>query len=134
MALNDRQEAFCREYIIDYNKTQAAIRAGYSKRTARSIGSENLTKPDILARVRELQDAKLRELALSKAFVITEIVETYRKCLELEDNKNALKALEMLANHLEPMDETDKKRDTSFIDALNSKAQEVWNEEEKSAE
>ena len=47
MALNDKQEMFCREYLVDLNATQAAIRAGYSDKTARKIGSENLTKPDI---------------------------------------------------------------------------------------
>ena len=53
--LTQRQEKFCREYVVSYNATQAAIKAGYSEKTARSMGSENLTKPDILARVRELQ-------------------------------------------------------------------------------
>jgi phage terminase small subunit len=45
--LNNKQEAFIREYLIDFNATQAAIRAGYSKRTAGVIGCENLTKPNI---------------------------------------------------------------------------------------
>jgi phage terminase small subunit len=38
---------FIAEYLRDFNATRAAIAAGYSKRTARSIGAENLTKPDI---------------------------------------------------------------------------------------
>lgn len=42
-----KQKMFCDEYLIDLNATQAAIRAGYSKKTARKIGQENLTKPDI---------------------------------------------------------------------------------------
>lgn len=46
-----RQEAFVAEYAKDRNATRAAIRAGYSARTARSIGHENLTKPDIAAAV-----------------------------------------------------------------------------------
>lgn len=45
--LTDKQKRFCDEYLIDINATQAAIRAGYSKKTARKIGQENLTKPDI---------------------------------------------------------------------------------------
>lgn len=45
--LTDKQKRFCDEYLIDLNATQAAIRAGYSERTARKIGQENLTKPDI---------------------------------------------------------------------------------------
>lgn len=51
MALTERQRRFIAEYLIDLNATQAAIRAGYSERTARSVGSENLTKPDIAAAI-----------------------------------------------------------------------------------
>lgn len=43
MALNAKQGRFVEEYLIDLNATQAAIRAGYSKKTARSVGHENLT-------------------------------------------------------------------------------------------
>jgi phage terminase small subunit len=46
-----KQEAFVREYAIDKNATQAAIRAGYSKKTARDIGCENLAKPNIAAAI-----------------------------------------------------------------------------------
>lgn len=45
--LTDKQRRFCEEYVIDWNATQAAIRAGYSDKTAAAIGHENLTKPDI---------------------------------------------------------------------------------------
>ena len=44
-----KMQRFCDEYLIDLNATQAAIRAGYSKRTAYSIGVENLKKPEIKA-------------------------------------------------------------------------------------
>jgi phage terminase small subunit len=50
--LTDKQKRFCEEYLIDLNATQAAIRAGYSAKTAKSIGQENLTKPDILQYVK----------------------------------------------------------------------------------
>ena len=46
--LTDKQALFVLEYLVDLNATQAAIRAGYSAQTARKIGSENLTKPDIM--------------------------------------------------------------------------------------
>lgn len=42
-----KQQRFCDEYLIDLNATQAAIRAGYSKKTAYSIGIENLNKPEL---------------------------------------------------------------------------------------
>ena len=43
--LTAKQQRFCDEYLIDMNITQAAIRAGYSKKTAYAIGQENLKKP-----------------------------------------------------------------------------------------
>lgn len=52
-----KQMRFCDEYLIDLNATQAAIRAGYSKKTARKIGQENLTKRDI----RQYIDARMAE-------------------------------------------------------------------------
>ena len=45
--LTAKQQRFCDEYLIDLNATQAAIRAGYSKKTAYSIGEENLKKPEL---------------------------------------------------------------------------------------
>lgn len=56
--LTPKQELFCREYLIDLNATQAAIRAGYSRNSARSIGEENLTKPDIAAYLQQLMAAR----------------------------------------------------------------------------
>ena len=59
--LTAKQQRFCDEYLIDLNATQAAIRAGYSKKTAYSIGQENLKKPEISAyiekRMAEKEDA-----------------------------------------------------------------------------
>lgn len=53
MALTDKQEMFVNEYLQCFNATRAAIAAGYSGKTARAIGCENLTKPDIASRIRE---------------------------------------------------------------------------------
>lgn len=122
--LKDRQEQFCREYIIDYNATQAAVRAGYSERTAKSIGSENLTKPAILARVRELQKEQAERLSISADWVLMQLVEVYKRCMQQEevliwdselkkkvpsgeyvfDSKGALNALEMIGKHLAMFD------------------------------
>ena len=58
-----KQQRFADEYIISGNATEAAVKAGYSKKTARSIGQENLTKPDIKKyiddRLAELEDEKI---------------------------------------------------------------------------
>lgn len=59
--LTHKQRVFIDEYLRDFNATQAAIRAGYSEKTAYSIGSENLTKPEIKAEI----DAKMAELQMS---------------------------------------------------------------------
>lgn len=55
--LTEKQKRFCDEYLIDLNATQSAIRAGYSEKTARAIGNENLSKPYI----REYIDKRLAE-------------------------------------------------------------------------
>ena len=49
--LTPKQRAFVREYLIDLNATQAAIRAGYSEKAARSVAAENLTKPNIASAI-----------------------------------------------------------------------------------
>ena len=49
--LTAKQQVFVEEYLVDLNATQAAIRAGYAKKTARFIGCENLTKPNIAAAI-----------------------------------------------------------------------------------
>ena len=56
MKLNVRQKAFCEYYVASGNATEAAIKAGYSKRTARSIGQRLLTYVDIKSYVKELMD------------------------------------------------------------------------------
>ena len=47
MSLTAKQKRFCDEYLIDLNATQAAIRAGYSEKTAYRTGADNLRKPQI---------------------------------------------------------------------------------------
>lgn len=64
-------EKFCREYLVDFNATQSAIRSGYSKKTARQVGAENLTKPVIQTRIAEL----VKELN------VDDPTDTIRKCI-----------------------------------------------------
>lgn len=75
MALTDKQEMFCREYLIDLNATQAAIRAGYSDNTARKIGSENLTKPDIAQRIIDLKSERNERVEVNADYVLRRLVE-----------------------------------------------------------
>lgn len=67
--LTPKQKRFVEEYCVDMNATQAAIRAEYSKRTAYSIGQENLKKPEIKAAIdKALQD--IRDVTLANAYEV----------------------------------------------------------------
>lgn len=72
MALTPKQETFVAEYLIDLNATQAAIRAGYSARTARKIGQENLTKPDIQKAIQEAMAARSKRTEITADRVLEE--------------------------------------------------------------
>lgn len=74
MALTDKQKRFCEEYLIDLNATQAAIRSGYSEKTAHSIGAENLIKPEIQTYISELQKSKSDELNINQNMVLKELM------------------------------------------------------------
>lgn len=60
--LTAKQQRFCNEYLIDLNATQAAIRAGYSKKTARVIGQQNLSKLAVKNYIDERMKEKEAEL------------------------------------------------------------------------
>ncbi|AER32578.1 terminase small subunit [Pantoea ananatis] len=75
MALTDKQEMFCREYLIDLNATQAAIRAGFSEKTARASGHENLTKPDVQSRIADLKSQRNEQVNIDAAYVLRRLVE-----------------------------------------------------------
>lgn len=72
--MRDKQRVFIEEYLKDWNATQAAIRAGYSERTARQIGHENLAKPDIAAAIQQ----RISEKAMSADEVLTRLAEHAR--------------------------------------------------------
>lgn len=71
--LTPKQAAFVAEYLIDLNATQAAIRAGYSEATAKAIGHENLTKPDIVAEIAEAQAARSKRTNITADDVLREL-------------------------------------------------------------
>lgn len=70
--LTGKQKLFCEEYIFDFNATRAAKAAGYSEDTARSIGSENLSKPDIQAYIKVLQSDLEKTSGISRLMVLRE--------------------------------------------------------------
>lgn len=73
--LSEKQELFAREYLKDLNATQAAIRAGYSEKTARSIGNRLLTNVDIQDRVSELKGVRNEQVQVDANYVLRRLVE-----------------------------------------------------------
>lgn len=72
-ALEEKQKAFCREYLVDLNGTQAAIRAGYSKKAAKEQASRLLTKANIQAEIKLLVDAAAKRNDITVDRVLTEL-------------------------------------------------------------
>lgn len=80
--LNDRQETFCREYVIDFNATRAAIRAGYSESTSGRIGHENLKKLEIQNRVAELMQERNERNQIDADYVLRQAVKLHERCMQ----------------------------------------------------
>ena len=136
--LNEKQKQFCEEYIIDLNGTQAAIRAGYSKKTARAIANELLTKLDIQEYICELKNKRSERVKYSQDELMRDILEVKNRCLQANpvldkegnetgiwkfDSNGANKALDMLAKHV-GFYETDNKQ-KAFNISVNREAVEV---------
>ena len=96
--LEPKQEMFCEEYLVDLNATQAAIRAGYSEKTAASIGHENLTKPGIVKRIRQLQKLKIMRTRIRADRIIEEL-EKIAFAKDGVKTSDRIKALGMLGKH-----------------------------------
>ncbi len=71
--LTDKQKLFCKEYLVDLNATQAAIRAGYSADSAQVIGSENLSKPMVQNEVQRLMEKRSQRTAITADRVLREL-------------------------------------------------------------
>lgn len=115
--MTNKQKRFCDEYLIDCNATQAAIRAGYSSKSAYSIGMENLKKPEIKTyideQLKKLHDAKIADAdevikyltSVMRGESTAEVVviegegegySTARRMSKAPDEKERLKAAELL--------------------------------------
>lgn len=73
MPLTPKQERFVSEYLIDLNATQAAIRAGYSVKTAGQVGFENLKKPEIAEAIEKAQNKTAAKLEITKDRIVAEL-------------------------------------------------------------
>lgn len=89
MALTNKQELFVSEYLKHFNATKAALDAGYSEKSAHSIGSENLKKPEIAARVQ----ARLTQAAMTADEVLFHLAEIARA--DLDEVTDSLGNLDM---------------------------------------
>ena len=91
MALTEKQELFARQFLVDLNATQAAIRAGYSKKTAYSQGSRLLKNVEVEQFIRDAMAQRTRDLDLDANWVLARLfAEAEAKLGELYDDNNCL--------------------------------------------
>lgn len=113
--LTAKQQLFIKEYLVDLNATQAAIRAGYSAHTAGQIGDENLKKPEIATELQKAMDARAVKVDINAEYVLSGIKRVTARCEQAEpvrdregnetgeykfDASGALKGYELLGKHL----------------------------------
>lgn len=154
MKLNARHELFCKEYLVDLNATQAAIRAGYSVRSARSQGHRLLTDDDILTRVKELKYKRAEELDLDAYWVLKRLMDISDRSMQVEpvmeydhaagelvptgefqfDSTGANKATELIGKHVgmfDPKLDLQKQMLKAQIDKLKREGAPQNNTEDK---
>ena len=139
--LNETQKQFCNEYLIDFNGTQAAIRAGYSPKSAYSTANENLRKPEIQSYLKELIENRNERTKITQDDVIKDIIEVKNRCMQKApvmfmgkqvqdesgnnlwkfDSQGATKALDMLAKHT-GIYEIDNKQKNSVLNLAEAAA------------
>ena len=113
--MTDKQKRFVEEYLVDLNATQAAIRAGYSKKTAYSIGQENLNKPEIASALTAAIKNRSERTEINQDWIIERLVEVVGRTMQHEevldrqgkptgefrfDSAGANRALKLLGQHL----------------------------------
>lgn len=98
--LNDKQQRFCEEYVKDLNATQAAIRAGYSEKTAKEQASRLLTNVNIEAEVNRLQRKVSKKVELDAAWVLRRLKKVYKRSVEQGVYQASNKSLELIGKHL----------------------------------
>lgn len=98
--LTAKQEQFCKEYLIDLNATQAAIRAGYSENTASETGYENLRKPQLAEKIQALMSERSKRTEIDADYVLSGIKDLTDRLTFSEDPAKAYKGYELLGKHL----------------------------------
>ena len=98
--LTPKQERFCQEYLVDLNATQAAIRSGYSAKTANVKGSQLLAKVNIKQRVSELKDEVARNTDVDISRVVSMLLDSYEDAKAAGQHGPAVRAVELLGKRL----------------------------------
>ncbi len=92
--LTPKQQRFVEEYLIDLNGTQAAIRAGYSEKTANEIGAENLAKPSIAKAIQDALKERSERVQIDADYVLKRLVEIDQMdVLDIMDDDGNVKPL-----------------------------------------
>ena len=98
MKLTLKQDAFVKAYLLNGgNATQAAIDAGYSKKTAQQVGSENLLKPVIAASIQEHQRKNDSNFIYSKDEKLKLLQKAMKRCSMDDEEKGMLNAPSLIA-------------------------------------
>ena len=98
--LTPKQQRFVEEYLIDLNATQAAIRAGYSEKTAYSVGHENLKKPEIQKAIQEAQEILSNKTQLTVDMVVNGLLKEAQDYAEGSTQSARVSAWAHLGKHL----------------------------------
>lgn len=82
--LTPRQQAFVDEYLVDLNATQAAIRSGYSPKTANEQGARLLANASVRAAILDGQVARSKKTQITQQWVVSRLVEIVERCMQHE--------------------------------------------------
>ena len=100
VALTDKQQIFVNEYLIDLNATKAAVRAGYSEKTAYSIGSENLRKPEIQKAIEKAFNERKARVLVTQDDVVNGLLDEAKNKDEGASHSARVSAWAHLGKHL----------------------------------
>ena len=98
--LTPKQQRFVEEYLIDLNATQAAIRAGYSEKTAAAIGAENLIKPNIQKAIEEAKNQVSKRTELTVDMVVNGLLKEAQDYAKGSTQSARVSAWAHLGKHL----------------------------------
>ena len=93
--MTPKQKQFCQEYMIDLNGTKAAVRAGYSSKSANRAASNLLSKIDIQTEIQMLREAQEKRTQVNADWVLNQLRELTNACDSVK-----VSALDKIAKHL----------------------------------